>query len=114
MTDVIPTWAAEYITEHIHPTLPVINALIIEGGASHGTLLLNTNQGAVLVRKGRFGETKHWFASLPLERYRFQCNACEEVMDFVDPDVPRDVHCPRCGDKQRLMEIKGAITLAST
>lgn len=109
--DILPTWAANYLHDHILEHAHVLNALPIEEGPYRGSFLLNTSRGAMVLVKRRMGEPRHWLLPLPGERFDFSCDACGERIGLVDPDVPRVVHCPHCATEYTLVDDGGTLRL---
>lgn len=109
--DILPAWAVSYLQENLIDHTHIINALPIDSPRFRGGFLINSSQGAIFVHKTRLGEPKHWFLPLPARHYTFQCDACSERIEFVDPDVPRTVYCTFCGARYELLLQGGEIVL---
>ncbi len=107
--DILPAWAIHYLNENILDHARVLNALPIEDGRN--SYLLNTSRGALILSKKRFGEPHHWLLPLPGTRVDFDCDVCSERMGFINPEVPRMVHCPHCAAEYTLVEEAGELLL---
>ncbi|MDD5502304.1 MAG: hypothetical protein PHH26_02440 [Candidatus Thermoplasmatota archaeon] len=102
MTEKIPEWALNYIKEELPQDAHVINAMVIKGGSSSGTILANTSKGAILVKKSVLGEPKMWHMPVAKQHVAFTCSECSERVELVNPSAPRDVYCSGCGTKYHL------------
>jgi hypothetical protein len=108
---ILPTWAMNYLSENLGDRTHIVNVLPLSEGRSR-RFLINTSQGAVLLQRGFGKEPSHWFLPLPARHFSFICHECMERIEFVDPEVPRIVHCTHCGVRYRLDLTEGSMVLA--
>lgn len=102
MTERIPEWAINYMKEELPQNAHIINAMVIKGGRSSGTILANSSKGAILVKKSTLGEPRMWHMPITKQHVAFTCSDCGERVELINPLAPRDVYCSGCGVKYHL------------
>ncbi len=91
----VPAWALNHLKENLPADAVLLNAALHR----RGVVVANTRIGAVVVTKRWFGEPRHELLANPRERVHFQCEVCQEQLEFRRLDLPALVHCGICGSK---------------
>jgi len=103
MTFEIPNWALHYLGSELPAGVEYVNAVTLEKGRYKGSVLVNTNRGALLLTKSSVGEPVARFLPLPGTVVSFRCEACQQANESHNPPIPADVHCGRCGVRHRIV-----------
>ncbi len=96
----LPTWVVAAARRR-HPGILILNGWRVRGPVEE--YIMNTDRGAVLVRKVPLGDPSVHLAPLPGGGLSVVCTVCDERMRFAsDDDLPRTAYCSNCGTPHEL------------
>lgn len=97
-TDRIPAWVLNHLEEVLPSGVRILNGRDLGGNR----FLLNSTDGAVLVRKTRIGEPVVEHVRVPGRPASITCSVCHNHMVVLHPHEGQAVYCSRCGTPYRL------------